>query len=46
MLWFYIAGLVVIVGAEINAVLERHAGSGEWEKRELLDPTDARGAHV
>jgi membrane protein len=32
MLWFYIAGFVVIVGAEINALRERRASTGRWDK--------------
>ena len=32
MLWFFIAGLVMIVGAEINAVVERRARTGDGRK--------------
>jgi membrane protein len=45
MLWFYIAGLVMIVGAEIDAVLERRARSGTFEKIEVRHHAAASEAH-
>lgn len=38
MLWFYIVGLVMIVGAEVNAVLERRAGTVHQERGQVCAP--------
>jgi membrane protein len=32
MLWLNVAGLVILLGAEVNALLERYAGKGQGAK--------------
>jgi membrane protein len=42
MFWLYIAGLVILLGSEINALVEHHAAEGK-NKGEKREPPQARG---
>jgi membrane protein len=33
MLWLYIAGLVILIGSEINALVEHYSSEGEAERK-------------
>jgi membrane protein len=46
MLWLYIAGLVMLVGAEIDALVERHGRSGRWEREPEASHAASQGARA
>ena len=47
MLWLYIAGVVILLGSEINALVEHYSPRGKLkgEKKEGERPANGRPAH-